>query len=179
LQPPTGGTLRYALTDPDGALRAVLGDRELRRLARNGCPQHPPGADCGCGLIDRPPDVDRYRPSDPQYAFIRTRDRGCRHPGCTARAARADLDHVIPHARGGATSCGNLCCLCRRHHRLKTLSPGWTTRLDPDGTYTVTTPTGTTRTSRPPGMVTAAAERAARAGPAPPRPPTEPDPPPF
>ena len=165
LQPPTGGSLRYALTDPDGALRGVLSHRELRRLTARGCPQHGPGAGCGCGLVDRPPEVDRYRPSTRHYEFIWTRDRRCRTPGCTTRAAWADLDHVIAHACGGATSCENLCCLCRRHHRLKTLAPGWTTRLDPDGTYTVTTPTGITRTTRPPGKLAAAAERAARAGP--------------
>ena len=175
LQPPTGGTLRFALTDPDGALRAVLTGPELGRQARRGCPDHPAGTDCGCGVVDRPPAVDRYRPSDPQYEFVRTRDRRCRMPGCTTRAAWADLDHVVPHACGGATSCENLCCLCRRHHRVKTLAPGWTTRLDGDGTYTVTTPTGITRTSRPPGMVTAHIERAGLAGP----PPAAPDPPPF
>ena len=195
LQPPAGGSLRYALTDPDGALRAVLTDHELRRAARRGCPHHGPGADCGCGLVDRPPQVDRYRPSNPQHQFIWTRDRRCRMPGCTTRAAWADLDHVIPHACGGATSCENLCCLCRRHHRLKTHAPGWTTRLHPDGTYTVTTPTGITATSRPPDMTTTAIARAippataparartpapaARAGPAlPPRPPED-EPPPF
>ena len=50
----------------------------------------------------------------------------------------------------------DLCCLCRRHHQLKTHAASWTTRIDPDGTYTVTTPTGRTRTGRPPGMITAA-----------------------
>ena len=172
LRPPTGGSLRYALTDTDGALRAVLTDRDLRRAAAHGCPTHPAG-DCGCPLLDHPPEVDRYRPSAAQRAFVRTRDRGCRMPGCTTRAAWADLDHVIPHACGGATSCDNLCCLCRRHHRLKTHARRWTTALHPDGTYTATSPSGITRTTRPPGMLTAAT--AARAATAPPRP----DPPPF
>ena len=161
LQPPTGGTLRYALTDPDGALRAVITSRELQRLARQ-----------EEVLLGRPADVDRYRPSAAQHEFIRTRDRRCRMPGCTTRAAWADLDHVLAHACGGATSCDNLCCLCRRHHRLKTHAAGWTTRIDPDGTYTVTTPTGRTRTGRPPGMITAAVERAGRSR-------AGPDPPPF
>ena len=179
LQPPTGGTLRIALTDPDGVLRAVLTRPELERVVRRGCPQHPPGTDCGCGLVDRPPDIDRYQPTPAQYQFVRTRDRRCRMPGCTARAAWADLDHVIPHACGAATACDNLCCLCRRHHRLKTFAHGWTTRLDPDGTYTVTSPSGITRTTRPPGMHAAAMVRsAARAGPAPPATPAD-NPPPF
>ncbi|MGY1773866.1 hypothetical protein ACI8AX_21815, partial [Blastococcus sp. SYSU D00813] len=49
----------------------------------------------------------------------------------------------------GETSCQNLCCLCRRHHRLKTHARGWVYRMAPDGTLTVTTPSGVTRTSRP------------------------------
>ncbi len=171
LHAPTGGTLRIALTDPDGTLRGVLSRRELQAVARYGCPTHPPGTDCGCGLVDRPPAVDRYRPSDPQYRFIWTRDRRCRMPGCTTRAAWADLDHVLPHACGGATDCDNLCCLCRRHHRLKTHARGWAFRLHPDGTLEVTSPSGITRITRPPGMHA----RASVAGPAPP----DDDPPPF
>jgi hypothetical protein len=83
---------------------------------------------------------------------MRTRDRTCRQPGCGNRAAWADLDHVIPHGRGGPTDCANLCCLCRRHQRLKTHARGWLFVMLPDGTLSVTTPSGVTRTTRPPGM---------------------------
>ena len=58
---------------------------------------------------------------------------------------------MIAHAEGGPTDCANLCCLCRRHHRLKTHAPGWIFRLDTDGTLWVTTPSGVTRITRPPG----------------------------
>jgi hypothetical protein len=44
-----------------------------------------------------------------------------------------------------------LCCLCRRHHRLKTFARGWVHAMTADGVLTVTTPSGVTRTSRPPG----------------------------
>ena len=44
-----------------------------------------------------------------------------------------------------------MCCLCRRHHRLKTHAPGWRFHLDVDGALRVTTPSGVTRISRPPG----------------------------
>jgi hypothetical protein len=81
-----------------------------------------------------------------------TRDRMCRHPGCDNHSGWADLDHVVPHAVGGPTDCANLCCLCRRDHRLKTLAPGWQLVLRRDGTLTVTTPTGVTRATRPPGL---------------------------
>jgi hypothetical protein len=64
----------------------------------------------------------------------------------------ADRDHVIPHDRGGPTDCANLCCLCRSHHRLKTHARGWRFAMDPDGTLHVTTSSGITRTTRPPGL---------------------------
>ena len=86
-----------------------------------------------------------------QRRWGRARDRHCRHPGCRNKVGWTDLDHVIAHADGGPTDCDNLCCLCRRHHRLKTHAPGWLFRLDADGALLVTTPTGVTRISRPPG----------------------------
>ncbi|WP_421863985.1 DUF222 domain-containing protein [Parvibaculum sp.] len=47
---------------------------------------------------------------------LRTRDDGCRFPGCTNRLT--DAHHVVAWSRGGATHLANLCSLCRRHHRL-------------------------------------------------------------
>jgi hypothetical protein len=157
LQPPTDGALNVAIVDPvSGSLRATVTRPELERLARRGCPDHPDEA-CECAVLDRPTAVNRYRPSPAQRRFATTRDRTCRHPGCSNRAAWADLDHVLAHAAGGATDCCNLCCLCRRHHRLKTFAPGWSYVMDDDGVLTVTTPSGVTRVTRPPGM--RAAER--------------------
>jgi hypothetical protein len=152
LQAPAGGTLDLALTNPaSGALRATVGRGELDRLVRRGCPDHPTEP-CACAVLDRPPPVNRYRPTPAQRRFGTTRDRTCRHPGCRNRAAWADLDHVVPHAEGGTTSCDNLCCLCRRHHRLKTHAPGWQFAMTSDGVLTVTTPSGVIRVTRPPGM---------------------------
>jgi hypothetical protein len=151
LQAPPGGSLQFSFTDDRGALTAVATARELRAAAGRGCPAHPqPG--CGCAVLGRPPPTDAYPPTAAQRRFLRTRDRTCRHPGCTNRAAWADADHVLPHAQGGETDCANLCCLCRRHHRLKTLAAGWTYTMTPDGILTVSTPAGVTRTSRPPGL---------------------------
>jgi hypothetical protein len=96
--------------------------------------------------------VDRYQHTPAQQRFVCTRDRTCRHPGCDNDAGWADLDHVVPHAHGGPTDCTNLCCLCRRHHRLKTHAAGWLHVMTPDGVLSVITPGGVTRTSRPPGM---------------------------
>jgi hypothetical protein len=168
LQAPAGGTLELAVVDPaTGRLRATLDRGELQRLARRGCRTHPAG-DCACPLLDRPPSVDRYQPTPAQRRFLKTRDRTCRHPGCANRAGWADIDHVIPHAEGGKTDCENLCCLYRRHHRLKTHAHGWRFEMNPDGTLSVTSPSGVTRTTRPPGLH----------DPEPPPPPSD-DPPPF
>ena len=180
LQAPAGGTLTVAVTDADGALLATATRGELERIARRGCPDHPghPAAqECACPVLDRPPAVDRYRPSPGQQRFATVRDRTCRQPGCGLPAAWADLDHVVAHADGGPTDCANLCCLCRRHHRLKTHAPGWRFVLLPGGVLRVTTPSGITRTTRPPGLRHRIEQRALPAPPPPPLPP--PEPPPF
>ena len=163
LQAPTDGTLSLAVTDSDGRLLAVVTRRALEAAVRR-------GEDLG-----PPPAVDRYAPSPAQRRFARTRDRTCRHPGCSNRAGWADLDHVVAHAEGGETDCANLCCLCRRHHRLKTHARGWRYVMTPDGILTVTTPSGVPRVSRPPGMSTGEdsvprviSERRPRSGPDPP-----------
>jgi hypothetical protein len=72
-------------------------------------------------------------------------------PGCRRRSGRVDLDHGDPYGSGGPTACWNLCCLCRRHHRIKTHAPGWFFTLLRDGSLVVRTPAGITRRTRPPG----------------------------
>jgi hypothetical protein len=174
LEAPAGGSLDVAIVDPaTGGQRAVVTPTQLARLVRRGCPDHPTGG-CGCAVLGPPTPVDRYRPTPDQYRFVRTRDRTCRHPGCANQAAWADLDHVVPHAGGGPTDCANLCCLCRRHHRLKTHGHSWRFVMDADGVLSVTTPSGITRTTRPPGLDPPAALRPVPATLAP-----DDDPPPF
>jgi hypothetical protein len=48
---------------------------------------------------------------------LRSRDGGCRFPGCTEHRF-VDAHHVRHWAHGGRTDLGNLVQLCRRHHRL-------------------------------------------------------------
>ncbi|SDX34316.1 hypothetical protein SAMN05660209_00221 [Geodermatophilus africanus] len=151
LQAPEGGTLTCALTDAGGTLRATVTPEQLARLARRGCPDHP-DSQCTCPVLDRPAPTGAYTPTAAQHAFLTTRDRACRFPNCGQRTGWADRDHVLPHAAGGPTDCANLCCFCRSHHRLKTLARGWRFAMDDDGTLHVTTPSGVTRTTRPPGM---------------------------
>jgi len=155
--------LFLALHDQTGALTAVASTAQLRRAARrkhrrarNANPAGPtnpgavtPGDRDGPGL--RPPaDTGNYRPTRAQDRHVRTRDRTCRHFGCTRKASHADLDHHQPHPEGPTAVC-NLCSYCRTHHRLKHQAPGWTRNLHADGALTITTRTGITRTTRPPG----------------------------
>ena len=123
----------------------------------------------------RPAPTDAYTPTAAQHAFVTTRDRACRFPTCGQRVGWADRDHVIPHDCGGPTDCANLCCLCRSHHRLKTHARGWNFAMDPDGTLHVTTPSGVTRTTRPPGLRQPAPDPPEAGHPRPP----DDEPPPF
>jgi hypothetical protein len=170
LTTPEGGTLTFALTDEAGRLLATVTAAELARLANKGCSEHS-DTECGCPVLGPPPATDGYEPAVAQKRFVKTRDRRCRTPNCGRRAGWADLDHMAPHAQGGQTTCTNLCCLCRSHHRLKTFACGWTFRMQADGTLHVTSPSGITRTTRPPGL----------RPPEPQSPPYDPavDPPPF
>ncbi|WP_456565608.1 HNH endonuclease signature motif containing protein [Blastococcus sp. SYSU D00695] len=133
---------------PHPATHSATGTRTADRDWAGSPPDDPPPD--GPGLRPPPP-TGAYRPTAAHRRLVHARDRRCRMPGCRRRPGRQDLDHVTPHVAGGATACHNLCCLCRRHHRIKTHAPGWTFTLHPDATLTVTTPAGATRTTRPPG----------------------------
>ncbi|MGY1608427.1 HNH endonuclease, partial [Geodermatophilus sp. SYSU D00700] len=60
-----------------------------------------------------------------------------------------ELDHAVPWP-AGPTTAANLTGYCTGHHRGKHQAPGWTHTLAPDGTLTVTTPTGLTAATTPP-----------------------------
>jgi hypothetical protein len=176
---PAGGSVLIAVDDAaTGATVAVATRAELRRGAGRrrggrragrsggGAPTRGPadaavprddGRGCpSAGPVDGPglrlpPPTPGYRPSAAQQRWVTARDRHCRMPGCRRRPGRYDIDHAHPYADGGPTDCRNLCCLCRRHHRIKTFARGWSFRLLPDGQLVVRTPSGVVRTSRPPG----------------------------
>jgi hypothetical protein len=151
---PQGGCVQIAIGDPvTGRLVAVATRSELRRAAgrrrrRRAGRTGQQGSD-GPGL--RPPSAaPGYRPTSAQRRFLTTDDRHCRMPGCRRRPGRCDLDHVVPHGAGGPTECWNLCCLCRRHHRIKTFARGWSFELLADRRLIVRTPSGVSRVSVPP-----------------------------
>jgi hypothetical protein len=72
--------------------------------------------------------------------LVRLRDRHCIFPRCTLDARSCDLDHQIPYqpldegGPPGQTRPDNLACLCRRHHRAKTLGL-WRYARTPEGGY--------------------------------------------
>jgi hypothetical protein len=89
----------------------------------------------------------RYRPSRALAEFVRARDLTCRAPGCDRAAALCDIDHTIPWP-AGPTHPGNLKCLCRQCHLLKTFW-GWRDRQLPDGTVIWQLPGGQTYITTP------------------------------
>jgi hypothetical protein len=153
---PVGGSIQIAVHDPaTGELLAVATRRQLargagrRRTRRRGKAGAPPSM-AGPGLT-RPADTPGYEPTAPQKRHVKARDRHCRMPGCRRRPGRCDIDHARAYRDGGPTACWNLCCLCRRHHRIKTFARGWSFELLPDGRLIVRTPSGISRATVPPG----------------------------
>ena len=65
-------------------------------------------------------------------------------PTCNRAAVLCAAEHTIPHP-DGPTSYANLGCLCRRHHRLKTLGLAKLKQVEP-GVFEWTMPTGTRHT---------------------------------
>jgi hypothetical protein len=157
---PSGGCVYVAVGDPvTGRLVALATRSELRRASetrrrrrtrRGSSNRSPEAISDGPGL--RPPaPTSAYRPTAHQRRFVRVRDRTCRMPGCRRAPGRCDIDHGIAHGDGGPTDCWNLCCLCRRHHRIKTFARDWSFELLADGRLIVRTPSGVSRITRPPG----------------------------
>ncbi|WP_436499175.1 DUF222 domain-containing protein [Actinokineospora sp. HUAS TT18] len=85
----------------------------------------------------------RRHPGADLARHIRLRDQVCRFPGCHRQAAACELDHTVPHSRGGSTSADNLGCLCPLHHKLKD-QPAWRLRQTRPGLFVWTTPGGRT-----------------------------------
>ncbi len=92
-----------------------------------------------------------YRPPQKLKDFIVARDRRCRFPGCRRHATHCDIDHSNP-APKGSTSSANCCCLCRRHHRLKTVG-GWKLELLDGGSCRWTPPNGRRFVCGPPAQL--------------------------
>jgi hypothetical protein len=82
-----------------------------------------------------------YRPSPALQRLIRGRTASCSWPGCGRPATGCDLDHTIPHDKGGLTCECNMAPLCRRHHRCKQ-AEGWRLEQPTPGVMAWHTPAG-------------------------------------
>jgi hypothetical protein len=162
---PAGGSVSVVIDDPaTGETVAVATRAELRRAAGQGrrlrrrSPQRAAsgaapepgraaggagtsggtdttgGTGDGPGLLPPPP-TRSYRPTAAQRRLVTARDRHCRMAGCHRRPGRHDIDHGHAFAAGGPTACWNLCCLCRRHHRIKTFPRAGPSRSSPTASW--------------------------------------------
>lgn len=92
-------------------------------------------------------DSRRRRFTGRHRALLVHRDQTCRAPWCDAPVRH--IDHVQPHAGGGATSTANAQGLCEACNQAKEAA-GWRARGTPRGRVETTTPTGHTYRSHPP-----------------------------
>ncbi|MBO0691987.1 MAG: DUF222 domain-containing protein [Acidimicrobiaceae bacterium] len=84
------------------------------------------------------------RISRPLRRALALRDRGCRFPGCSARAVQAH--HVRHWIHGGHTRLDNLVSLCARHHH-RHHEGGFQIEALPDGSFVFTLASGRRLTS--------------------------------
>ncbi|MBV9920182.1 MAG: DUF222 domain-containing protein [Pseudonocardia sp.] len=87
--------------------------------------------------------------ADRTRRLVERRDGGCRVPGCP-NTRGIQVHHIVHWEDDGPTDTHNLCCLCRRHHRMLhngligitghaddpdglTVTDRWNRRLDPTG----------------------------------------------
>ena len=73
---------------------------------------------------------------------IRLTSTTCTHPGCLAPASTSQLDHLVPHSRGGPTSAVNGGPVCD-HHNPWRYATGAHTYLRDDGVWITELPDGT------------------------------------
>ena len=92
--------------------------------------------------VGTPLDIGRKTRSVPpaMQRALRSRDQGCRFPGCTHKRF-VDAHHIRHWAKGGETSLDNLVLLCRHHHRL-VHEGGFDAERSADGAIRFTRPDG-------------------------------------
>ena len=93
-------------------------------------------------------------------------------PYATSLSRNKQVDHTVPHDRGGASGVGNYGPMTTRHHRIKTHARGWQVKQpypgiyvwrDPHGAFYLVDHTGTRRLPagrRWPGEAQSDADRA-------------------
>ncbi|WP_427892139.1 DUF222 domain-containing protein [Kribbella sp. GL6] len=97
----------------------------------------------------------------------------CAWPGCNRTSRECDRDHGTPFTHTGQTSLAGLAPFCEYHHIIKdTPAWNWSTTNHPDGSVTLTAPTGHRYTTVPPARGPVAQQPVPAPGP-------PDDPPPF
>lgn len=135
-----GGAYADGTPASPATVKRTLCDAEVNRVVVTG----------GSTIIDYGTTVRLF--SDAQFQALALRDQHCRWPGCDRPPWWCEAHHVIPFEAGGPTDLANGVLLCTRHHHLGH-QPGWTQKLEPDGTFHVTAPDGRTWTTTPPGVL--------------------------
>jgi hypothetical protein len=133
-QPPP----RWPGPDPPGGIlaRSLQAAARAADRARAGAEADAAAGGCAhCGASSA------YRPPPRLKEYIAARDLTCRFPTCRQPAWRGDLDHTIPHDKGGLTCRCNLGGLCRTHHRIKQ-HLGWNLHQTAPGIFRWRTPAG-------------------------------------
>jgi hypothetical protein len=115
----------------DGTWRRLLTDPVNGSVLEASTTRHDPGAVVSETLLARHP--------------------VCAWPGCQRQSRECDRDHGTPYAKTRETSLAGLVPYCEYHHVIKdTAAWGWTTTNHPDGSVTLTAPTGHRYTTVPP-----------------------------
>ena len=114
---------------PPQAVKRLLCNARVQTVV-----QDPEGNVVGLGRMSREPSAWMLRQ-------VRYRDRGCRFPGCGARAF-TEAHHILWWRHGGRTDLDNLALICSFHHRL-VHEHGWSLRRQIDGTLGWSRPDGT------------------------------------
>ncbi|WUJ68593.1 HNH endonuclease [Kribbella soli] len=95
--------------------------------------------------------IHRHDPGALVSETLLARHPTCAWPGCNRAARECDRDHGTPFAQSRRTSLSGLAPYCEYHHVIKdTPDWGWTTTNHPDGSITLTAPTGHRYTTVPP-----------------------------
>ncbi|TDD43413.1 DUF222 domain-containing protein [Kribbella antibiotica] len=93
----------------------------------------------------------RHDPSPMVSETLLARHPVCAWPGCNRASRECDRDHGTPFAVSQRTSLSGLAPYCEYHHVIKdTPGWGWRTENHPDGSVTLTAPTGHRYTTVPP-----------------------------
>jgi hypothetical protein len=95
---------------------------------------------------------DRYEIPAGLRRWLQIRDGTCRFPGCGRAAVRCDVDHTQEWHDGGDTAHNNLAHLCRKHHRLKSLTD-WKVEQVGDGALRWTSPFGQVYITEPEELI--------------------------